>query len=264
MDKASMTLGWLVGRQIAGQRRTQKKEPAAYTFGSTYIFPKIPDRDEKAFPYLAITQRYLNVCVYAFSTPLTAEPVTNLMGGIGYKFTSELPYLECELPHVYYEHDKWSEWKTVTDATVSIANYDNLTWVNHDVVATDGIKVLSGGDLIPVYLPIVLYDGEVTTEQESYANSASKTEDALFEFAPGDTLRVTVDGVSGEYTAEGGYQISLPIVGNAWLYESDAADNGGDFALVSASPGTGLRNLYFYTRTPGTYQLKVELISMGQ
>ena len=259
-----MTLGWLVGRQIAGQRKAQEKQPIVYTYGSTF-FPKIPERDEMAYPYLAITIMYGTFNAYAFSAPLTAKPVPGITGGTAYEITSELPFIKSKLSINVYEHDEWSEWETVTDATVSLSDYGNHTWVNHDIVASDGTKVFSaGGDLTPVCLPIVLYDGEVTTDQPDWADNANGTVATHFEFSVGDTLRVTVNGVSGEYTAEGGRNISLPLIGNAWQYDSDMADDGGDWALCEASAGSGLRKAYFYTRNPGTYQLKIELISIAQ
>jgi hypothetical protein len=69
MDKTSLTLGWLVGRRIAGQRRTKlpdepEKEPIGYIYGETYdgeytwledtIYGPLPSEEEwnrTEYPY---------------------------------------------------------------------------------------------------------------------------------------------------------------------------------------------------------------------
>ena len=77
-------------------------------------------------------------------------------------------------------------------------------------------------------------------------------------FNQGETIRLTVNGVSKIFTAEifttGAY------VGNAWLMtDSDlvSTDNGYDFA-VSATAIVTLFSGSFYSREAGTYNIKIE------
>lgn len=48
MDKTSLTLGWLVGRRIAGQR--SRKEPIAYLYNGVQL-PPLPEWDREMYPY---------------------------------------------------------------------------------------------------------------------------------------------------------------------------------------------------------------------
>lgn len=87
-------------------------------------------------------------------------------------------------------------------------------------------------------------------------------------FAVGDTIRVTVNDDFGEYIAK--RRLSLPqgIVGNEYLWDSDVADDGGDWLVgngmydeMGLLNPIAVRSILLYTRTEGTYQLKVELIA---
>ena len=57
-DPISMTMGWLVGRRIAGQRGKQivpdvPKEPIAYLYNGVRL-PKLPEWDKEKYPYAFI------------------------------------------------------------------------------------------------------------------------------------------------------------------------------------------------------------------
>ena len=73
MDKASLTLGYLVGRQIAGQRRAVEKTPVAYLYGKDKVrLPPLPEWDDKTFQYvyLSYTEDGAGVyAIYAFTAP---------------------------------------------------------------------------------------------------------------------------------------------------------------------------------------------------
>lgn len=52
MDKTSLTLGWLVGKQIAGQRKAVEKQPVAYLYnGVTAKDINEVWTDKKTYPY---------------------------------------------------------------------------------------------------------------------------------------------------------------------------------------------------------------------
>lgn len=53
IDPISMTMGWLVGRRIAGQRGKKQKEPIAYLYNGVRL-PKLPEWDKEKYPYAAI------------------------------------------------------------------------------------------------------------------------------------------------------------------------------------------------------------------
>lgn len=90
-----------------------------------------------------------------------------------------------------------------------------------------------------------------------------RPEGAKYFLSPGDVVRLTVDGVSHEYTVKADYtDIDDPtyIAGNAWLAEPKAstnppADDGGDFAIVDYGIW-----VFFFARNPGTYNIRIEKV----
>ena len=230
-------------------------KPVAYSYGNICI-PQLPTYDEASYPYVYI-HHYSTA--YAFSSALT---VTKSV--VTTKATLEAPFLRSTLEADENGKEYWTEWEVVTESTTI---YPSTTaWANHDIIKTnDGsVYLAKGGDPTPVYLPEVLFDGEATAVDSGYGYS-SCTIYATNAFMVGDTLRVTINGVSEECTLERVETSNQIQVGNAGLNGNDteAVDDGGEWLLAwvsSASPTD--RRVYFYIRTAGTYNLKVERIAI--
>lgn len=149
MDKNSMTLGYLVGRQIAGQRR---KKPVAYLYNGVRL-PVLPEWDGEKYPY-------------AFIVGLSTST-----GGINYDFVvcaNPLTYTTARRPDFSYyyavslygdgctfdlENDEWVIWDV---GKLLSGNYEAdkilFLWSNHDIVnSADGSIYLAKSDPIPVY-----------------------------------------------------------------------------------------------------------------
>ena len=77
-DIIAMTVGLLIGRLIAGQRKKQEKEPVAYFYNGVRL-PPLPEWDETTYPYALIY--YSNsgfYALYAFSCEPAAGSKSNL------------------------------------------------------------------------------------------------------------------------------------------------------------------------------------------
>ena len=105
----------------------------------------------------------------------------------------------------------------------------------------------------------LLFDGLVTTTQgpdsdlhgavcESFANARKW-------FKKGGIVRLTVDGVQTELTANVfGFGVD-PYVGNYWLtqYRTSGTDSGFDFLVYYSAVAAS-----FYSRNAGTFHVKIE------
>ena len=263
MDKTGLTLGWLVGRQIAGQRKAQEKQPVAYRYGEivsgTYaVAPALPSWDKNKYPYACI-DNYGGL--YVTTTPLIARQTSS---NSFWSVHTESDTLRCEYIDSKKDRGKWGEWSAVDIGT----NVSGLYWSNHDIYKTNNEIYNEAFEPVPLYLPLVLFDGECETKEGfSYGDPfPGYGFNLAAEFAVGDTLRITLDGKVHEYVAYeyGGY---IAYAGNAFLrYSSNTGvkDDGGDVLLCMEGYSHWIRTAYIYTRTPGTYQLKIELISMEQ
>jgi hypothetical protein len=238
-------------------------EPIAYSYNGA-ILPALPElsaEDKEKYPHLVISTYLLNWQAYMLSSPLTAEPGENFYGDPIYALTAKAPFLRCELSPSMHDRDKWTEWETVDD--VSEFNFNSsYYWVDHDVVAFDGTILYKRGNRNPIYLPCVIYEGDVITEDNGYGKY-TETINLLSDIANGDVCRITVDGVSGEYTAEIKENDFFKF-GNRFLTYGDYADDGGDWYMVDATTFSALRSVYFYTRTPGTHHVKIELLEVAK
>ncbi len=136
MDKTSLTLGWLVGRRIAGQRT--KKTLVGYSYNGV-VLPALPEWDDKTYPYAVIyvdstTGKYC--CVFE----KTKQRV------IVSTFIS--------LWASYYQMDS-GVWENRGSGTVG----GKIVWANHDVYYANneengelsGTLYLSASNPIPVY-----------------------------------------------------------------------------------------------------------------
>lgn len=148
MDKTSMTLGCLVGRQIAGQRR---KPPVAYLYNSLRL-PALPEYDKTAYPYAIIFayQVSLSDTTLAYTLFLLNQPAT-----VG-KMASN--YLRSGGGSVaeYRIVGTGNEWQIerVIDTTSGgyIASTGSNPWSNYDLYNEDGKTLyLAKSDPIPVY-----------------------------------------------------------------------------------------------------------------
>lgn len=257
-DPVSFTMGYNWMMAMLAKRAGRK--PIGYSYNGT-VLPELPKTD---LPYVTTAIWLAQSVAYAFSEPLTAEPYKGMNGNTYYSPQANTPFLMCKLMLDRRERNYWTEWETVVDS--GEFHWGDESWANHDIDASDGTKFYSAsGDPTPVYLPTVLYDGEITTEDASYSDSASATAFLSLDIADGDILKVTINGVSGEYTAEVVETSRQVQVGNAGLNgnDVDAPDDGGDWLVAESTTNSGFPRAYFYTRTAGTYQLKIELIAKG-
>lgn len=112
-----------------------------------------------------------------------------------------------------------------------------------------------------------LFEGEVTTELDGRgtANIQLLNVDSGLTskaFSVGDTIRYTVDGVSYVSTAT---EVDVGVkncysycVGNQYLGYTDLADDGGEYMVDASNNIFGRHFLYFYSRSAGTYNVKIE------
>lgn len=106
------------------------------------------------------------------------------------------------------------------------------------------------------------FDGEVTTATLTNGNVAVHMYNSGMKggVSSGKTYRLTVDGAVYIMTST---DTLIPYssywLGNPHLFDAEAEDNGYDFALRGHFDTNSLLT-YFYTRTPGTYSLKIEIL----
>ena len=146
MDKSSLTLGWLVGRQIAGQRRAVEKQPVAYLYNGVKL-PALPKVE--GYPYAIIRSfphyqyAYLSIAPeYVFTTDwLGISAVVRFPKGL-------ISYL------VRWDGDdglpsEWSEEAVISNS--SDTNLEAISWSNFDIYTPSGDLYLAASDPIPVY-----------------------------------------------------------------------------------------------------------------
>lgn len=105
-----------------------------------------------------------------------------------------------------------------------------------------------------------LFDGMAETTASDNHESAYAVIQKYIPFSSGEicTLKVTVDGETA-VSENNPYYVGI---GNRFLYKGSAQyeDNGGNFYLHLPSVAGTLHGgkIYLYTRTPGTYTVKIE------
>lgn len=243
---------------LAGKPLALAKQPVAYLYNGVRL-PKLPEWDRVAYPYAVITGWRT---AYVISEPFVVTDSAPFD-----KATPKVPFLRSTRKSDEYSgKEYWSEWEEVAESE-TILLYSGL-WANHEILYTDEtVCTPKGNNPIPVYLPEILFDGEVTVE----ANDVGICKvDILFAnyYAVGDTLKVTINGVTEEYTVIKGYFGGQEIIGNEELINSGltgVVDTGGAWGIVNLGrTDTGAYDVRLYTRNPGTYQLKIERIALGQ
>lgn len=154
MDKTSIMLGYLVCRQIAGQRRTQEKQPVAYLYNGVRL-PALPELDREMYPYVAIVKTSSSVyVVQATATPLYTETNLSVEG----KQIFALNYDQNNFKRsTLDEIGAWKSWMELPKAYfIGRLEYDGVTenvlvWADHNVLNADSSIYLSASDPIPVY-----------------------------------------------------------------------------------------------------------------
>ena len=138
MDKTSMTLGWLVGRQIAGMR-AKKKTLVGYMYNDVGPYPEPPEEwDQDVYPF-AFVGLATEPSFRAFSKPpLYCNTANNLI------FENE----SVNQVYCYLTDGSWGDFK---EATIRYMNAKNIHWVNQDVLNQDGTLYLAASEPIPVY-----------------------------------------------------------------------------------------------------------------
>ena len=229
------------------------------------IVPALLEWDKTSYPYVYIHRD--NGKAYATSAPLSVVVVTGFFTSA--TATLDAPFLCSTFKMDENNREYWTEWETVTESTETkmYGSYES-GWSNHDILDADGNVFFSASDPVLVNSPIVVYDGEAVTEQFYTGGKPlgfpADTLTVADRLAIGDKVRITLDGVSAEYEVKKAPTSTQSLIGNAGLNGNDteAEDDGGDW-LIAAVPfeGLGYRRIYFYTRTEGAYQLKIELLA---
>ena len=155
MDKPSLTLGWLVGKQIASQRRIQEKHPIAYLYNGVQL-PPLPEWDKGKYPYAYImdvpnsTDGSSNYVLILS----TVEFINRLAGLI---FTTLYGKADGEAIVYTYNTIADTEWRQ-TDIVYNVAagekiehSFLDVHWANTDVYYDNGSLCRSASDPIPVY-----------------------------------------------------------------------------------------------------------------
>lgn len=127
-----MTLGWLVGKQIAGQRKAVEKQPIAYLYGEDMV--RLPALPEPQGQY-AVIYTFRNNGMYYLVFSDTPESVgTDGTCGVFYDYVSAYQAVN-------------GIWETVSLGNTGF----RPIWANYDVLYADGSVYLSASDPIPVY-----------------------------------------------------------------------------------------------------------------
>lgn len=146
MDKTSMTLGYLVGRQIAGQRRAVK-QPIAFLYNGVRL-PPLPEWDKTVYPYAVIQ--------YAIQEPGWGGADVVRFRALKAPWTTDGEYIipgeSVEQFFALYTTSR-NEWISISNTPISAeARIDNAIWTSHDIVnSADGSIYLEATDPIPVY-----------------------------------------------------------------------------------------------------------------
>lgn len=216
-----------------------------------YILPKLV-WDENSYPYVFIEPSTNKA--FALTSPLTCS------GAWIRSATPEVPYLRSTLALDENGREYWTDWEVVTEST-ELTLYGE-EWSNHDILTTSGSVYCTATDPTKVSLPVVLFEGDKTTKTDESVNGAGSWLLIATSFAIGDTLRFTIDGVSGEYVTKRRLDYNQAFIGNEWLWDGGQEDNNGDWLFAyDVTKNISTLGASFYTRAEGTYQLKVELIA---
>ena len=246
----SFKLGLSLG--LCGNALPWKAEPVAWLYNG-WIAPNFP---ESNLPYRVITCTpdlwggTPSYHLYLFSDYQYAT------GDDGSRIISNIGAAESYM--VSYFGEKWTVSKQ-SAVNGEVYFYQNLVhWTNFDIYNEDGSVYIAASEPTPVYLPLVLFDGEVTTEPEAVEifGAPSGHADLPMSCIIGDTVEVTVNGVSSKHIVALHNDFAYYYAGNLGLSVDGVEDNGADWLIGFYHYGARL-----FTRTAGVYQLKIERIA---
>ena len=155
MDKTSMTLGYLVGRMIIGQRKAVEKVPVAYLYGTLRIPFKV-EWDAEEYPYAALfyTDEYTDGTVMWYLVCSKEQMYLTYRSNAGYSLEidsdrTRVYGLKCmfRYPIDLPTADKFTE----TYVNGSIAKKEKYIWANYDLCYLNGTVVLAASEPVPVY-----------------------------------------------------------------------------------------------------------------
>lgn len=143
MDKKSMTLGLLIGRQLAGLR-SARKEPVAYLYNGVRL-PALPEWDREKYPYAVIVFRKATEEYYLYTLSNKVHGETVIFDT--YYYRSKAPY-DC----FHIENDSWVWWFFQEDGDLnSNPKTHTIIWANHEIIDVDGSVFLDATEPVPVY-----------------------------------------------------------------------------------------------------------------
>lgn len=212
------------------------------------ICPQLPEWDKEKYPYAVICNPY--------SLRVYEEPCISYLDRAP-KNTSK--YMEARIVSSTSTHLRWAEFSEEEADTESGAVY-GVEWTNHDIDNfTDGVA-LKAYNPKPIYLPFTFFEQEGATEKQDdcpYPRLVSGG--YTYSIYSGNKVKTTINGEIFIDTAVA-CDDNYAYVGNYHLVNGDAEDDGRDWcAKVGRRPGTFFF-LNFYTRTAGTYNIKMERI----
>lgn len=145
MNNWCMTLGWLVGRTIAGQRK--KRTPVAYRYNGEEL-PLLPEEWDSATHPCAVITVFISTTILRFGQ-IVYE--THLSDGVEYYRYGMYGYQAYELQDDF----TWTLIQDEPKETVWIENIDDdsvyTKWSNTDILNKDGTVHLAASDPVPVY-----------------------------------------------------------------------------------------------------------------
>ena len=111
----------------------------------------------------------------------------------------------------------------------------------------------------------LLFEGEVTLEKDDDGFGIARLETGNIFFDGGDTIHFTVNGVTEVFVAHTQNGGIGGFFGNGYVLGGNGVDTGYDFFVTSQKffyinyPDMNMTDLTLYSRTPGTYTIKIEV-----
>lgn len=142
-DAASMLMGRLVGRAIAGQRgkKAEPSELIAYLYNGVQL-PKLPEWDKETYPYAYISREVEWVgdshyrVLYMTRNPLTINE------------NEEVQMPDGNATCLIYA--PYTTWGAVNESTWSTNGFAPV-WTNTDILYEDGSVAIAASEPVPVY-----------------------------------------------------------------------------------------------------------------
>ena len=172
IDRTSLTLGWLVGKQMAAMRSNVGKTPVAYLYNGLRL-PKLPEWDKETYPYAYIysttswSSTTVKLCCYQeLFTAILPEwsGGWELLAGGNTKLESKITYKTED----GLSDEEWSE-LSATSLNINLGSVevngelkpyrarvctypsDMIEWSNHSFYVENGEEWIVAADPVPVY-----------------------------------------------------------------------------------------------------------------